>query len=1003
MSVQYLMVPVTLLLLASSLLQSSALKQCEQAWTNGGKVGRYQKYFAAMCRGDSPSDQDLCPGDHPAECCMHEDCDRGTRFAGMKCGCHSGCQRLACQYELDRKCDYVTHPRNGEVKRLTDTRVQVACDTGFIAYPPDTFDRHCNPQQSKEWLPKIECRRKCKTPPGFAFSNRLTKGSSFAVGQTVQYSCKPGYVFLDGKDHVTCQERDGRAQWTRITCQILKCPKIRSSDPNLLAKPASADFYRSVVRFSCPAGFDLIGTRQVRCDLASATTVAWSGSPPTCREKRCPMGVVSSTSDPYAKLKNDTGRNFANSGESVSFSCPAPSMLRDSGTLQCYRGSWSSGQPKCKPSCCERRGIPVDAGQDVTYSDPHKLCPVSEVSRAFIQCNTCHLPASRSNVTSLRITCDNGTWPDSSSLVCERKTCPPLQSLLGATPSHQMPDIESSAGNLTTLPQPCGASVRLSCSDSSRKLVPPVPVVHCTSSGEWSVKNLGICLLKNAASCSQAIPGVDETRFDVRIPADRSAGVRVSISNCRARCMRTPAVTAVCMLDHTIGELNWQLDGVPNCTVSRCSDYKLWSGDRYTHLGRKSSNSCLGGAKKVRCRQGYYRLVRNNRRAVVRASCSVQGEWTHSPYNMRCIANCSNVCTGTGEECYVSRTSPKEYSCRCIANCPKPTQASDALCGSDGKTYDTRCHLQQQICKTGQHIGELPLEECNKGGRCWTRPPISEFSKYANPVANCRRKIGDYFNFRNGQCQSYEAFACQRLQENTFQTSRQCYRECIEERVCHMAPDKGPCNGTQQRHFFNCSSSRCERFTYGGCGGNQNNFRTRLSCEGVATGQQCKDSNNTCNANNRCCESEQVRRSTMCNDADFAITARVQFHSEPPQNNAMIYTARVTGIVHGERILARNEDGAAVELVAGLTRYTLVVNKAPSGCGQCTVIPTSGNMFLMGRIAHSEAGTPFLHMDQSAFGFAYRLTSDGRDEVCSFCPAASAVSTSARCPVPDQD
>ena len=63
---------------------------------------------------------------------------------------------------------------------------------------------------------------KCRTPPGFAYSNRLTKGSSFAVGQTVQYSCKPGYVFLDGKDYVTCQERDGRAQWTRITCQS-KC------------------------------------------------------------------------------------------------------------------------------------------------------------------------------------------------------------------------------------------------------------------------------------------------------------------------------------------------------------------------------------------------------------------------------------------------------------------------------------------------------------------------------------------------------------------------------------------------------------------------------------------------------------------------------------------------------------------------------------------------------------------------------------------------------------
>ena len=78
------------------------------------------------------------------------------------------------------------------------------------------------------------------------------------------------------------------------------------------------------------------------------------------------MGVVSSTSDPYAKLKNDTGRNFANSGESVSFSCPAPSMLRDSGTLQCYRGSWSSGQPKCKRKsyiplvkCCSLLSRPI--------------------------------------------------------------------------------------------------------------------------------------------------------------------------------------------------------------------------------------------------------------------------------------------------------------------------------------------------------------------------------------------------------------------------------------------------------------------------------------------------------------------------------------------------------------------------------------------------------------------------------------------------------------------
>ncbi|EYC37467.1 hypothetical protein Y032_0788g2358 [Ancylostoma ceylanicum] len=47
---------------------------------------------------------------------------------------------------------------------------------------------------------------------------------------------------------------------------------------------------------------------------------------------------------------------------------------------------------------------------------------------------------------------------------------------------------------------------------------------------------------------------------------------------------------------------------------------------------------------------------------------------------------------------------------------------------------------------------------------------------------------------------------------------------------CLDGADKGPCNADYKRYFFNKTSGRCENFTYGGCGGNENNFWRRREC-----------------------------------------------------------------------------------------------------------------------------------------------------------------------------
>ena len=48
--------------------------------------------------------------------------------------------------------------------------------------------------------------------------------------------------------------------------------------------------------------------------------------------------------------------------------------------------------------------------------------------------------------------------------------------------------------------------------------------------------------------------------------------------------------------------------------------------------------------------------------------------------------------------------------------------------------------------------------------------------------------------------------------------------------VCQMPAVTGPCKGAFNRWAFDPTAGKCVQFSYGGCGGNKNNFVSEEDC-----------------------------------------------------------------------------------------------------------------------------------------------------------------------------
>ncbi|KAG9349457.1 hypothetical protein JZ751_027902, partial [Albula glossodonta] len=90
-----------------------------------------------------------------------------------------------------------------------------------------------------------------------------------------------------------------------------------------------------------------------------------------------------------------------------------------------------------------------------------------------------------------------------------------------------------------------------------------------------------------------------------------------------------------------------------------------------------------------------------------------------------------------------------------------------------------------------------------------------------------------YFDVDTRRCERFDYGGCQG-NANNFETLEECEEMCMvkpDKNPCHLDEEPGPCRGLVPRYFFNHAKGFCERFFYGGCFGNANNFRTKEECQ----------------------------------------------------------------------------------------------------------------------------------------------------------------------------
>ncbi|XP_075709807.1 complement component receptor 1-like protein isoform X2 [Rhinoderma darwinii] len=206
----------------------------------------------------------------------------------------------------------------------------------------------------------------CDSPPSISYGllkEELTNQKTFKVGDTVQYSCRPGFIRILGtRNTVTCTKNSKWTQYEKF-CTAKSCGNpgdVENGDFE-----ASSFLFGAKVTYSCNDGYRLISSRNYRFCQEDGT---WSNAVPQCEVVICPDpasipdGNFIPEKDEYMYL------------DTIHYKCNNPkSVLYGETFVYCTgKGTWSSNPPKCIDVDCPSPEVP-DAVKLSGFVGPYTL------------------------------------------------------------------------------------------------------------------------------------------------------------------------------------------------------------------------------------------------------------------------------------------------------------------------------------------------------------------------------------------------------------------------------------------------------------------------------------------------------------------------------------------------------------------------------------------------------------------------------------------------------
>lgn len=131
-----------------------------------------------------------------------------------------------------------------------------------------------------------------------------------------------------------------------------------------------------------------------------------------------------------------------------------------------------------------------------------------------------------------------------------------------------------------------------------------------------------------------------------------------------------------------------------------------------------------------------------------------------------------------------------------------------------------------------QPIREPPREQTERPQQQRPLEPFrSEHCFLPTDQGECNEVVGKYYyNSEEGVCDVFAYGGCGGNQNN-FRSLRECEDSCGQvQDPCELRPLYGRCDQNITKYYYDSRSSECVPFTYSGCGGNRNNFEDENEC-----------------------------------------------------------------------------------------------------------------------------------------------------------------------------